>query len=162
MDGDYCWADGKSVSTYDRSTIAIIVTAGQFYKWTCCSFLNDKGMTILYHQHSGCDHYGCWSQGLRRGKSSFLIFKITEEMSDDQTRWHRTFCHLISFMRWPWIMKSGRHCYCPDLFLSASDIARTGAQKNPGDKLSASDMRYNCLMTSLLLMSHLFVFLANI
>ena len=49
-------------------------------------FSNDKGMTILYHQHSGRDHYGCWSQGLRRGKSSFLILKITEVMSDDQTR----------------------------------------------------------------------------
>ena len=36
----------------------------------------------------------------------------------------------------------GRHCYCPDLFLSASDIVRTGAQNNPRDKLSASDMRY--------------------
>ena len=105
-------------------------------------FSNDKGMMILYHQHSGCNHYGCWSQGLRRGKSSFLLFKITGEMSYHQTRWHQTFCHLHSFMRWPWVMKLGRHCYCPDLFLSASDIVRTGAQKNPRDKLSASDMRY--------------------
>ena len=59
---------------------------GNFTNEQTGPFSNDKGMTIFYHQHSGRDHYGCWSQGLRRGKSSFLIFKITEEMSDDQTK----------------------------------------------------------------------------
>ena len=59
---------------------------GNFINERAGPFSNDKGMTILYHQHSGRDHYGCWSQGLRRGRSNFLIFKITEEMSDDQTR----------------------------------------------------------------------------
>ena len=135
---------------------------GNFVNEHTGPFSNDKGMTILYHQHSGRDHYGCWSQGLRRGKSSFLIFKITEEMSDNQTRWHQAFCHLISFMRSPWVMKLARHCYCPDLFLSASDVVQTGAQNNPRDKLSASDMRYKMSYDFSPLNASPFAFLANI
>ena len=50
----------------------------------------------------------------------------------------------------------GRHCYCPDLFLSASDIVRTGDIRNcPHLLFSASDFVRIWFCPSLLKMQHL-------
>ena len=66
VDGDYCWADGKSVSTYDRSKndsshdgifVAMLISMMMMV------FLIDN----VSVQHGGCDQHRCWNHWLRRG-----------------------------------------------------------------------------------------------
>ena len=66
VDGDYCWADGKSVSTYDRWRN---VSVWLLWSWWHRGF-NYGGVDDFFTQHGGCNRHRCWDHRLRRGDIS--------------------------------------------------------------------------------------------